>query len=156
MGLGAIKNFLAVDDQLATAGQPTEQELALIRADGFEVVVNLGLSDARYALPDEAQAARKLGLEYHHLPVEFEAPSLDDFRRFTGLMLGARGRKVFVHCAANCRVACFTALFGESELGWSREEADRHVRRAWEPNQTWLAFMTLVRASMAPPKGDSA
>lgn len=49
-----IKNFLTIADRLACAGQPDENQLAEIAARGFQVVINLGLSDGKYALPDEA------------------------------------------------------------------------------------------------------
>ena len=150
VGLSDIKNFVAVNAMLATAGQPTESELADVAAEGFELVVNLGLLDPRYCLPDEAGSVAKLGLDYRHIPVDFKAPTEDDFRRFEATLLEARGRRVFAHCAANYRVSCFVALFGEAELGWSREQADAHVRRLWEPDDVWRAFMTRLRASRQP------
>jgi len=148
--LEAIKNFVPVGPELATAGQPTEEQLGAVAAAGFEVVVNLGLSDPRYCLPDEAASVRALGLDYEHVPVDFQAPAVEDFRCFQALMQGARGRKTFVHCAANYRVSCFVALYGEAELGWSRAEADAHVARVWTPNETWLAFLRAVRDRMPP------
>jgi protein tyrosine phosphatase (PTP) superfamily phosphohydrolase (DUF442 family) len=153
VAVGDIKNFVAVGEELATGGQPTAGELADVASSGFEVVVNLGLLDRRYCLPDEEGTARALGLRYHHLPVEFDAPTLEDFRRFWGLMRNVRGMRTFVHCAANYRVSCFTALYGQAELGWTLEQADAHVRRVWEPNDIWSAFMTEVRATIAPAKG---
>lgn len=150
VALEAISNFVAVGPGLATAGQPSEAELGLVAASGFEVVVNLGLLDPRYCLADEVGSVRALGLEYHHLPVDFQAPSVDDFERFRALLCGVQGKKTFVHCAANYRVSCFVALYGEAELGWSRAEADAHVARVWAPNETWLAFLRTVRDSIPP------
>ena len=153
MALESIKAFVGVDAALATAGQPSVAELGEVAASGFEVVVNLGLLDPRYCLADEAGTVRTLGLEYHHVPVEFGAPTVDDFRRFHAVMQACRGKRTFVHCAANYRVSCFVALYGEAELGWSRAEADAHVARVWAPNETWLAFLGAVRDTMRPPTG---
>jgi uncharacterized protein (TIGR01244 family) len=147
--LSDIRNFVAVDDDLATAGQPTEAQLAALGQRGFEVVVNLGLLDPRYCLPDEAGTVAALGMAYHHIPVDFRDPRPEDFERFEKVMHAARGRKVFVHCAMNYRVSCFTALYGETSLGWSRERADAHVRRLWQPDEAWSAFMDRVRAARA-------
>lgn len=151
--IGGIKNFVRVDDGWATAGQPSEAELADVAAAGFEVVVNLGFLDPRYCLPDEAGTVRALGLAYHHLPVDFGAPALESFEQFRRLMHTLRGRRTFVHCAANYRATCFTALYGECELGWTREQADAFVARVWEPNDNWRAFMAGVRATIAPANG---
>ena len=153
MALDAIRNFVSVGEELATAGQPTELELGEVAAGGFQVVVNLGLLDPRYCLADEAAVVRAIGLEYHHVPVDFEAPSVADLERFTSVMRDARGKRTFVHCAANYRVSCFVALYAEAELGWSREQADAHIARVWEPNATWLAFLRAVRARMPVPAG---
>ncbi len=147
VGLTDIKNFVAVSAMLATAGQPRESELTEVAADGFELVVNLGLLDPRYCLPDEAASVARLGLEYRHIPVDFKAPTEEDFRHFEKTLLEASGRRVFAHCAANYRVSCFVALFAEAHLGWSSEQADGHVRRLWEPDEVWRTFMARVRAS---------
>jgi protein tyrosine phosphatase (PTP) superfamily phosphohydrolase (DUF442 family) len=146
--LDTIKNFVVISHELATAGQPSETELAALKASGFAAVVNLGLLDPKYCLPDEAGTTAGLGLEYHHIPVDFKAPALADFARFAQVMRGLSGKRTFVHCAMNFRVACFVALYGEAELGWSRERADAHIRRLWQPNEAWQAFLGQVRATL--------
>ncbi len=148
MDVCTIKNFVVVSDELATAGQPSESELAALKACGFAAVVNLGLLDPKYCLPDEAGTAAGLGLEYHHIPVDFQAPAPADFARFVQVMRGLAGKKAFVHCAMNYRVSCFVALYGEAELGWTRARADSHIRRLWEPNAAWQAFLGRVRATL--------
>lgn len=151
MAFEDIRDLLIVSDRLATAGQPTEAELVAIHARGFEVVVNLGLLDPRYCLPDEAGSARALGLDYRHVPVDFATPSVGDLRRFERELLTCEGRRTFVHCAANKRVSCFVALFAEAHWGWSRERADAHVRKIWEPDAVWRAFMAEARRVVLPP-----
>ena len=149
MALGEIKNFVAVSDRLGTAGQPSEAQLREVADAGFEVVVNLGLLDPRYCLADEAGSVSGLGLGYHHIPVDFNAPQPDDLRRFFDAMDAAQDKKVFVHCAANYRVSSFVALYGEARLGWSPEQGDAHIRRIWEPNETWTRFITEARQRLA-------
>ena len=142
---GTIRNFVEVDDRLATAGQPTELQLRSLKEHGFEVVVNLGLLDPRYCLPDEAGTAASSGLIYHHIPIDFRNPTDDDFERFVQVMRAVRDKKTLVHCAMNYRVSCFVALFGERELGWSRERADVHVKKLWQPDEVWSAFLQRMR-----------
>ena len=150
MAIDDIRNFVALSEHLATAGQPSEQHVRELAAAGFEVIVNLGLLDPRYCLADEAGLTRSLGMEYHHIPVDFNAPQSDDLRKFFEVMDTSREKKVFVHCAANYRVSGFIALYGQSRLGWSAEQADAHVYRVWNPNDTWKAF---IEASPARLKG---
>jgi protein tyrosine phosphatase (PTP) superfamily phosphohydrolase (DUF442 family) len=142
--LSTIRQFIAVGDY-GTSGQPTEDQLHAVAEHGYEVIVNLGLLDPKYCLPDEAGTVRQLGMVYHHIPVDFQNPTAADFDHFRQTLLAERGRKVFVHCAANLRVSCFMALFGEAELGWTREQAEAHFRKLWPPNEVWTAFFEATR-----------
>ncbi|HEY7372354.1 MAG TPA: protein tyrosine phosphatase family protein [Polyangia bacterium] len=159
MSLDDIKNFLAIDaheggdDRIGTAGQPTEAELAEVAGAGYQAVVNLGLLNPEYCLPDEAGLAASLGLKYSHLPVSFDAPTLADFEAFVAQMDAWANERVFVHCAANFRVSSFMAVYGELRLGWSRERADRHARTFWEPNRTWQKLIDDCRARHLPSNG---
>jgi protein tyrosine phosphatase (PTP) superfamily phosphohydrolase (DUF442 family) len=148
VALEAIKNFSRVDDRLATAGQPTEAQLRDVAAEGFGLVVNLGLLDPKYCLPDEAGLAAQLGLRYRHLPVRFDAPAVDDFRAFVAAMDARGDARVLVHCAANYRASAFVALYGELRLGWTRARADAHAAGFWPPNDTWRAFLARCRAEV--------
>jgi len=146
MAIEQIKNFVALSVQLVTAGQPSEHAVRELAQAGFEVVVNLGLLDPRYCLPDEAGLTGSLGMAYHHIPVDFKAPQLDDLKKFFDVLDECRNKRVVVHCAANYRVSVFVALYGQARLGWSADQADGHIRRVWEPNDTWKAFIEKSRS----------
>jgi protein tyrosine phosphatase (PTP) superfamily phosphohydrolase (DUF442 family) len=140
-----IRNFLTIDERLATAGQPSEAQLAEVAARGFEVVINLGLLGQDYSLADEAGHVRSLGLAYHHVPVDFRAPRVEDVRSFLAVMDGCVGKKAFVHCAANYRVTSFVSIYGQARLGWSPGEADACAQRFWQPNDTWRDLLRRAR-----------
>ncbi len=106
-----------------------------------------------YSRADEATSAEALGLEYHHIPVQFTDPTATDFAAFERAMLECADRKVFVHCAANYRVSCFMALFGERLLGWSREQADQHIQRVWTPDEVGLVFSEMCAQRVRPCNG---
>ena len=145
MALEHIRNFVLVMPGLATAGQPSAAQLREVAEAGFEVVVNLGLLDPRYCLPDEAGLVPALGLEYHHIPVDFQAPQLEDLQRFFGVMDAIRGKEMFVHCAANKRVSSFVSLYGQARLGWSLTQAKALIARVWQPNDVWAQFIESSR-----------
>jgi protein tyrosine phosphatase (PTP) superfamily phosphohydrolase (DUF442 family) len=92
LGTETIYNFLKVNDQIITAGQPTEDQLRSAAAEGIEVVINLATFHPGHSLPDEAGLVHSLGMDYHHIPVEWEQPLASDF---TALTCSARlaGRK---------------------------------------------------------------
>lgn len=68
MSLDEIYNARRIDDRLVTSGQPSEDQLRAVAAEGFDTVVNLAPHDGQNALPDEAGLVRALGMTYHHLP----------------------------------------------------------------------------------------
>jgi protein tyrosine phosphatase (PTP) superfamily phosphohydrolase (DUF442 family) len=108
--LNRIRNFLRIDDQLATSGMPQPDDFAAMRQAGFDVVINLALPTSDNALPNEGELVSAQGMTYVHIPVNFDAPQLKDFERFTKMMDVCVGQKVFVHCAANMRVSAFLFL----------------------------------------------
>lgn len=140
--LAEIRNLRRISPALATSGQPTEQHLAAIAAEGFEVVVNLALhDDPRYSLKDEAGSVAALGMEYIHIPVAFDRPTREDLRAFMAAMAQHRGQKIWVHCAANMRVTAFVGLHWALQEGWDRARAFELMDGVWKPNEVWAAFI---------------
>jgi protein tyrosine phosphatase (PTP) superfamily phosphohydrolase (DUF442 family) len=145
MAIDSIKNFCSISPELATAGQPSENELREIAASGFEVVINLGLLDPKYCLQDEMNLATSLGMKYVHIPVVFSSPKEEEWQSFSEVMDLNRGKKVFVHCAMNYRAVAFVALYGQAKLGWPREIADVYAKRFWELDDVWSDFIEKIR-----------
>ena len=136
-----IYNFRWRAPDLATGGQPLEDELHAVAQAGFDVVIDLALLDAEYSLPDEPGLARALGMDFFHIPVIWEAPTQDSLQQFFRVMQQVQGRKVFLHCAANMRVSVFLALYRMLHLGWSYTDAMAEVTDIWEPDEVWQAFI---------------
>lgn len=136
-----IRNYLPISESLGTAGQPTRQQFADVEAAGYRVVVNLAMPDSTNALPDERQLVTEQGMEYVHIPVVWDAPTLDDLERFLAVMDAHQSHKVFVHCALNMRVSCFVFLYRIIRQGVPPEVAGETLRRIWEPNAVWQSFI---------------
>ncbi|HEV2353046.1 MAG TPA: protein tyrosine phosphatase family protein, partial [Puia sp.] len=139
-----ISNFLQVSDRLACAGQPDESQLADIAARGYEVVINLGMADGKYALADEAATVSTLGLAYHHIPVRFDNPQVADWGTFANVMNEHRSQKTFVHCAANYRATAFTGLYLFATSKVSEEALSAFIAQIWQPDPVWQRFIDEV------------
>jgi protein tyrosine phosphatase (PTP) superfamily phosphohydrolase (DUF442 family) len=139
-----IYNFLPLSDRLATAGQPTSEQYPALAAAAYRVVINLALTDSSNALANEAQIAANLGLEYIHIPVEWDAPTLADFQEFTSAMTARTDRKIFVHCAANKRVSVFVYLYRQIYEGIDAATARLDLIKIWTPNHTWQQFIEAI------------
>ena len=82
----AIFHWRRLDDRITISGQPNEEQPAEFRALGVKHVVNLGLHTHEKALLDEAASVRRLGMEYIHIPVDFQNPTEADFQQFCAAM----------------------------------------------------------------------
>jgi uncharacterized protein (TIGR01244 family) len=154
--LDETRNFRKVDDGLLTAGQPNEAQLADAAQLGVKVVINLALhDDPRYSLADEPGCVRGLGMQYVHIPVQFDAPTEQDFRAFVAAMDAHKSDKVLVHCAANYRVTAFIGLYRMLREGMAPERAFEPMRSVWEPNDVWRQFIdeTLLKYSASRDPG---
>lgn len=137
----AIRNFRRLDVRVATAGQPTEEQLLAVAAAGFRSVINLALPTSTDALADERASVTALGLDYVHIPVDFAAPTTADYAKFASAMDARRGQSVFVHCAANYRVSAFMAIYRVKTLGCGHAAALAEMREVWEPDAAWSRFL---------------
>jgi protein tyrosine phosphatase (PTP) superfamily phosphohydrolase (DUF442 family) len=139
--LESMFNFLPLSATLITAGQPTEQQLQTVRDNQYQLVVNLALDSAHNALKDERSTVESLGMEYVHIPVEFDRPMIADFEQFCVLLKERGDQPMLVHCAANFRVSAFFYLYRRIYQGWSAADADVDLKKIWTPNAVWPQFI---------------
>jgi protein tyrosine phosphatase (PTP) superfamily phosphohydrolase (DUF442 family) len=102
-------------------------------------------------LKDEACSVRRLGLEYIHIPVQFDAPTETDLVKFFDAMDRHKHHRVWVHCAANMRVTAFLGLYSRLREGWPEERAFALLREIWQPDEVWSEFIAsqLARSNAA-------
>src|SRR4051812_18011794 len=103
--ISSIRNFLQLDERLATSGMPEDFD-AIGRA-GYNAVINLAMPTSDNALANEGELVTRAGMTYIHIPVNFEAPRPGAFNRFVAMMDTLRDDRVYVHCAVNKRVSAF-------------------------------------------------
>ncbi len=142
-----IQNYLKINENLISAGQPSADQLRAVAAEGFTSVINLATIDPGRSLEDEAGLVGALGMNYYHIPVVWSDPQESDFAAFEQLMLDLPPGKTLLHCHANLRATAFYSLYAQKRLGWSATQAEAlrqmvwkgHIVPAWE---TFIAKMT--------------
>ena len=138
----AVYNYLLINENLATSGQPTEEQFHLIQQAGYKHVINLAPNSfLENSLKNEASLVNALGMEYLHIPVDFKGPKDSDFNRFVTGMQGASNDKVWVHCAANMRVSAFIYKYRCQVLNEDRQHAEKDLHQIWEPYGVWENFI---------------
>lgn len=144
-----IRGYYKVDDRIITGGQPTEAQIRSAAEDGIQVVINLATIDPRYSLDDEGKLVSALGLEYHHIPVEWEHPTPDDYEAFAGVMAQSGDKRVLIHCAANYRVTAFYSLYAIQHLGWTEARADALRAAIWRRQYPiWDEFIQAMKTKI--------
>lgn len=138
-----LYNFLRLSDHLISSGMPTAEQLSEAAATGVQVVINLALSTSEGALAEEGQIVGALGMEYVHIPVEWNQPTRENLVAFTHAMDAHRGKSILVHCQANYRATAFITLYRLNSLGWKKENAFHDLRRIWNPADypVWEQFI---------------
>lgn len=107
--------FARVGDDVFISGQPTEQALRDLHAQGVTTVVNLRTpEEMTKRVPfDEAALVKQLGMEYVYLPMRGTAEfpySPAALKSFAGAMAGAKG-KVLLHCTIAWRASHLWAAY---------------------------------------------
>ena len=107
---------------LATAGQPSAEQLRDAQARGFRRIVNLRPHSEPIGY-DEAALAAELGLDYVNIPIAGAADlSLENARALDAAVQGVGG-PVLVHCASSNRVGALLALRAQQIQGKTIEDA---------------------------------
>ena len=139
--LSGIKNFIKVDEQWGSAGQPTAEQFADIAAAGYETVIYLGTPDSETALPNEGELVTRQGMRYVHIPVVWTEPKLSDFELYAHILKAHDNTPVFTHCVVNMRASAFMFLYRIIYQGVDPAEAKRLMQEIWDPNPVWEQFL---------------
>lgn len=139
--LAEITSYREYSETLSSSGQPDEAQLHALKAAGFERVVFLAYSDSHGSIPNEDSQVEKLGMEFLHVPVDWEAPSKADFYLFAGAIERDSQKKTLIHCQVNFRASAFSflyrVLYNDADMG----DAKKGLDSVWVPNETWRTFI---------------
>ncbi|MBA3443175.1 MAG: hypothetical protein H0T92_25295, partial [Pyrinomonadaceae bacterium] len=101
-----IRNFMQINEQFCTGGQPRIEHLAKLKAEGVKAIINLRPPGEHRAAEEEA-AAKQLGLRYFNIPVVFGEPKEEQATEFLKLTDDPENRPAFIHCAGAIRAGAF-------------------------------------------------
>ena len=135
-----------LSDRISVGGQPDDQDLKNLKAEGFAGVINLrrdGEPNADAAR--DGRAAQALGMKYFHIPVNSADPQraqLDAVKAALGQINGP----VFVHCQGGGR-ACNMALLATAPAsGYGSQQMFDQAAAAGFPvtNPAFQQFISAV------------
>lgn len=100
-----------IDKRISVGGQPTEEDLRNLKAEGFTAIINLrreGEQNQPLDPANEGATAQAIGLAYFHIPVNSSDPQPGQVEAVKAALDQTNG-PVFVHCQGGGR-ACAMAL----------------------------------------------
>lgn len=123
-----IRNFLRVNKEFCTGGQPRNEHLAKLKEEGVRAIINLRPPGEHRAAEEKAEAER-LGLRYFTIPVVYGEPKEEQATEFLKLTDDEANRPAFIHCAGAIRVGAFWMIRRVLRDGWSIEDAEKEAEK---------------------------
>ena len=146
-----MKEPTKVNAKISAGGQPSEEDIAALKASGVRKIINLrraGEANQPLDPAAEGEVVKQAGLDYVHIPVDFAAPTRAAFDAFARAMDARTDQRIHVHCAANYRVSAFYSLYAVRNGLCSQADADQLVAGLWDPTDhpAWTALIADVRS----------
>jgi protein tyrosine phosphatase (PTP) superfamily phosphohydrolase (DUF442 family) len=123
-----IRNFLRVNKDFCTGGQPRVEHLSKLKEEGVKAIINLRQPGEHRAEEEKAEAER-LGLRYFNIPVAFGEPKEEQATEFLKLTDDAANRPAFIHCTGAIRVGAFWMIRRVLRDGWTIEDAEKEAEK---------------------------
>ena len=145
-GANEISNYRQYSPQFSSSGQPTTKQLEAIAEEGFKRVIYLAFSDNHTAIENEDRVVKKLGMDYAHIPVDFDKPTVEDFEDFSAIMNRDKNIRTLLHCQINLRASAFSFLYRVIYADVSMARAKEDLDAIWQPDKVWYRFIVAVLA----------
>src|SRR5207247_2589563 len=124
----SIRNFLRVNDQFCTGGQPRPEQLEMLKKEGVNAIINLR-PPSEHRAEEEESAAKGFGLRYFNIPVVFSDPKPEQVDQFLQITDDPANRPAFIHCASAVRVGAFWMIRRVVRDGWTVPAAEAEAQK---------------------------
>jgi len=123
-----IRNFLRVNKDFCTGGQPRLEHLQTLKDEGVKAIINLR-TPAEHRADEEEAKAKELGLRYFNIPFVFGDPKEEQATEFLKITDDKNNRPAFIHCTAGIRVGAFWMIRRVLRDGWTIEDAEKEAEK---------------------------
>ncbi len=123
-----LRNFLWINTEICTAGQPTDDHLKQLQEQGVKAVLNIR-RPREHDAEAEAAAVRALGMKYFNIPVDGSNIQDEQVAGFLDIVAKEENQPLFIHCGSANRVGAFWMIRRAIVDGWTVERAEDEARR---------------------------
>ncbi|MGB7451054.1 MAG: protein tyrosine phosphatase family protein [Lysobacterales bacterium] len=142
--LSDIDNYHQYSPYFSSSGQPSAKQLKALSEAGFKRVIYIAFSDNKSAIVAEDRVVKSLGMDYLHIPVDFDRPMLEDFEDFAAVLNRDKGLRTLLHCQINLRASAFSFLYRVIYGGVPMQDAKADLDAIWQPDKVWFQFIVDV------------
>lgn len=140
--LAQIPTFSVIHEHLFSSAQPSIEQLKLIKEYGCSTVINLALSNAPNHIENEDRICLDLGLNYIHIPIDWETPSAEQCLLVLDLIDHlVQNEIVWIHCTKNDRSSCLMYVYRQFYMNMDMPTSQHLLHEIWEPNETWTGLI---------------
>ena len=136
--LNSALNYHEISATLVSSGQISPSHIKSLPDEQIELVINLTVEDADLNAREGFEVTA-LGIDYIHIPVDWNNPTAANLQLFMSILDAAGDRKVLVHCFANYRASAFLYLYRTLRQGIAPEIARKDLDAIW-PKPSWAKF----------------
>jgi uncharacterized protein (TIGR01244 family) len=137
----SARNFLRINEEFCTAGQPSLQDLERLKAQGVVGIINLRRPEENPTeQQEEKEKAEALGLKYFLIPVDRANPTREQAEEFLKIVSEKQNRPLLIHCAAANRVGAFWLIYRVLNDGWDCAKAEQEARRVGLHSENLVEF----------------
>lgn len=142
--ISGIDNYRQYSPQFSSSGQPSAKQLKVLSETGFKRVIYIAFSDNHTAIDTEDRVVKSLGMDYVHIPVDFDRPTSEDFEDFAAVMNRDKNVRTLLHCQINLRASSFSFLYRVIYAGVPIAQAKSDLDAIWQPDKVWYQFIVEV------------
>jgi protein tyrosine phosphatase (PTP) superfamily phosphohydrolase (DUF442 family) len=139
-----IDNYRQYSANFSSSGQPSAEQLRALSEAGFKRVIYLAFTDNKTAIESEDRVVKSLGMDYLHIPVDFERPTIEDFEDFAAVLNRDKSIRTLLHCQINLRASAFSFLYRVIYDGVPVSVAKSDLDAIWQPDRVWYQFVVEV------------
>lgn len=146
-----MKDPIKVSAKVSAGGQPSEEDIAALKAAGVRKIINLrrpGEPNQPLDPQAEGDVVRRAGMEYLHVPVDPKNLDPSSAAAVTKAIEEADG-PVYVHCAAGGRAVTHALLADGNAAGSSADDVMKKADSIGAPvtDEGFKAFVRTVAGS---------
>ncbi len=138
-----ITNLAHIQTTVACAGAITPESVAEVKKMGYASIINLReATEAGANIDAEAEAAKKAGIKFFHVPFNGGQPSPAAVDHFLKTIATPGAEPAFIHCAGGNRAAAMWFVKRAVLDKWSIDQAMAEAADLGFTNPALKTFMT--------------